>query len=256
MSEAPRAFTFGRRLISYRLRRSDRRRTIGIAVDGAGVIVSAPSALEEGHIEAVLRTRAPWILRQLESRKEAEGPRSPHEFVSGEGHLYLGHQYRLSVDADPAPRAGSVLLSGTTLQVRLAKDVARADRPAAVRRLLEAWYRARAREKVPERVQIYAERAGLAPPRVVICQQALRWRSCGPSGVLRFNWQLVMAPLSLIDYVIAHELCHLHVPSHSPAFWRWLGILLPDFAARRERLRRVGASLQGGWVSAPVPVQR
>ena len=50
-----------------------------------------------------------------------------------------------------------------------------------------------------------------------------------------------MAPMSLVDYVVAHELCHLSRPDHSPAFWTLLRTVLPDYEVRRERLRREGA---------------
>lgn len=68
-----------------------------------------------------------------------------------------------------------------------------------------------------------------------------RCASCDRNGRIRVNWRIVMAPMSLVDYVVAHELCHLIRPDHSPAFWKLLRTILPDYAERRERLRREGA---------------
>ena len=50
-----------------------------------------------------------------------------------------------------------------------------------------------------------------------------------------------MAPLSLVDYVVAHELCHLKYINHSENFWKLLGSVMPDYEARRERLRKEGS---------------
>ncbi|MBK7585820.1 MAG: M48 family metallopeptidase [Myxococcales bacterium] len=61
--------------------------------------------------------------------------------------------------------------------------------------------------------------------------------SCNSKGELRFNWRVMMAPLSLVDYVVAHEVCHLAVRDHSTRFWKLLGTILPDYEERRARLR-------------------
>jgi predicted metal-dependent hydrolase len=43
--------------------------------------------------------------------------------------------------------------------------------------------------------------------------------------------------MSLVDYVVAHEVCHLIVANHSTRFWRLLRTILPDYEERRTRLR-------------------
>jgi predicted metal-dependent hydrolase len=77
----------------------------------------------------------------------------------------------------------------------------------------------------------------LRPPPVLVREQEKRWGSCNSKGELRFNWRVMMAPMSLVDYVVAHEVCHLVVRDHSTRFWKLLGTILPDFEERRARLR-------------------
>jgi len=109
-----------------------------------------------------------------------------------------------------------------------------------VRRAVTAWYRKQAGRRLPERVEQFAARAGIECPPVLIRDQQKRWGSCSSKGELRFNWRIIMAPMSLVDYVVAHEVCHLKVRDHSPAFWKLLGTILPDYETRRERLRVKG----------------
>jgi len=71
------------------------------------------------------------------------------------------------------------------------------------------WYRSKAREKIPERVERIAKTTGLAPSSVRITDAMKRWGSCRPKGTLNFSWRLVMAPIEIIDYVVVHELIHL-----------------------------------------------
>jgi len=79
-----------------------------------------------------------------------------------------------------------------------------------------------------------------AATKVLIRNPEKRWGSCDKNGSLRFNWHIVMAPMSLLDYVVAHELCHLKSKDHSEAFWKAMRTLMPDYEARRDRLRREG----------------
>lgn len=50
--------------------------------------------------------------------------------------------------------------------------------------------------------------------------QNSRWGSCTPSTrTIRISSVLATYPSWVLDYVIVHELCHLNVPGHGPAFW-------------------------------------
>jgi predicted metal-dependent hydrolase len=84
------------------------------------------------------------------------------------------------------------------------------------------------------------------PTDVLVRDQRKRWASCDDSGVLRFNWRVIQAPMRLVDYVVAHELVHLRHREHTAAFWARLGVVMPDYEARKEALRRLGPRLQWG----------
>ena len=58
------------------------------------------------------------------------------------------------------------------------------------------------------------------------------------------NWRIIQAPLSPMDYVIAHELVHLRHHEHSPASWRALAVVMPEYEVRRRALRDLGPTLQ------------
>ena len=103
-------------------------------------------------------------------------------------------------------------------------------------KLLERWYRDRGATKLRQRVAIYAAKLGVKPSTVVVRDQAKRWGSCSKDDVLRFNWRIIMAPTSLVDYVVVHELCHLSgAGEHGSAFWSLVGRTLPDYERRRGR---------------------
>jgi hypothetical protein len=111
---------------------------------------------------------------------------------------------------------------------------------ATVRSALRHWYRDHAKTHFPARARKTAELLGIPIPLIKVVDQSKRWGSCDTRGHIRLNWRLVMAPLSLVDYVIAHEACHVLEHNHSRRFWRYLETIMPDYENRVRRLDRLG----------------
>lgn len=225
--------------IAYRLvRSSQRRRTIEITIEPFGVRVAAPMRTPNAEIEATVRERAEWIRRHLATPRET--PRVA-TYEDGEPLTFLGRSTPLLISERPG-RARAAL-DFFNLRVSVPPRLQGAGRQAAVRNAVIGWYRARAAEVIPLRVEGWANTMGCQPSRVVVKEQKQRWGSCGPDGVLRFNWRLVLGAPALLDYVVVHELAHLWHPHHGPAFWRAVARTMPDYRERRERLREWGRTL-------------
>jgi predicted metal-dependent hydrolase len=226
---------FGLTTIPYLVTRSHRRGTVSIAIDPAmGVLLTAPQATPIARLDRVVHDKARWIVERL--RRGPVERAAAREFVNGETFLYLGRQYRLRIAVGAVPR---VALTGGWLVVTVPVGGA-----AAVRKAVVTWYRHHAAERLPERAAIWAKKMGVAAPVVLIRDQRRRWGSCDPKGNLRFNWRIVQASMRLVDYVVAHELVHLAHRKHTAAFWAALGRVVPDYEARREALRGMGARLE------------
>ena len=107
----------------------------------------------------------------------------------------------------------------------------------------EAEARRAARELVTMVCEEEAAELGVKYERIHIRDQRSRWGSCSTIGTLSFNWRLVLAPLEVADYVVVHELCHLHVHGHSRRFWALVERHRPDFRVQRDWLREHGPEL-------------
>ncbi len=215
----------------YRLIRS-RRRTIALIVqDDGALVVRAPLRAPDEVIRAFVARKADWIRKQ-QARARRLAAAVAREYVEGETFLYLGQAYPLKI---VPPRRPALRLTDRFELSRSAQARAEA---AFVR-----WYRARAAEVIPARVTALARQHGFAPARVRITSARSRWGSCSPKGTLSFPWRLVMAPPAVIDYVIVHELAHLDIKNHSPAFWARVGEILPDYKKQVAWLRRNGRLL-------------
>jgi predicted metal-dependent hydrolase len=220
----------------FAVRWSRRRRTIGISVAREGGLrVLTPSGVSARRLESTVRARLPWVRRKL-AEFEALGPPPPRpRFVAGERLPYLGRTYRLAlVDADDLTGAQVALRHG---RFELARGLDGEARAAFVR-----WYTEHARARIGARVAHYAPLVGAAPSGVVVRDLgARRWGVCDSrTRLVSFHWELVLQPAEIIDYVVVHELAHLHEPNHGPRFWRCVAAVMPDWKRRRGALSSGG----------------
>lgn len=214
-------------MLSYTVRRSDRARRVRVTVDRGGVVevVLPRRAPERAAEEAVLELR-PWIDRRL-----AEvGRQRAAVLARGETLPYLGQTLNLQAEHGRS----RVTRRGDTLFVPLGTQ-----RPAAI----ERWYRQHARAEIQPRLDRACALADLRYTRLSIRDQRTRWGSCSRNGGLSFNWRLLLAPESVLDYVIWHEVCHLAVMDHSPRFWALVARYCPEHREHAAWLRRNAGTL-------------
>ncbi len=235
--------TFGRTRIDYGVRLADRRQTIGIIVRPNGTVdVQAPKGTRRKRIADMVAAKAVWILEKQEAAQTYRF--SPREFVSGETLLYLGRQYQLKVLKTIGRGSGiQVRLIRGRFEVRTPKRWGQNRRRKEIRAALVAWYCEHAREKLSEIADRFVSRLGFSYRTLVLRDMKTRWGSGGQSGRLVFNWRIILAPRRLVEYVIAHELCHMRHNDHSPTFWRMLRRVIPDAVQRRDELCCLGSRL-------------
>lgn len=209
------------------------RKSIGVQVQPDGSVkILVPEGLSEKVILEKVKQKAAWILKQQLYFKRFMPHQLPRKFVSGETHLYLGRQHKLKV-----VKAGESSLKVYRGQMWVYNNDVR---PAAIRKMIEAWYRERASvvfhqlfDEVFPKIKRYY---GGTIPGLTIRNMSRRWGSCTRAGNIVLNLNLIKASKSCIEYVIIHELCHLVHHDHTEAFFKLLRKLLPDWERRKQRL--------------------
>lgn len=223
---------WGERKVTAELTRTVRR-ALRIDVRPTGeVIVFAPVGEELDEVRARAQRKGAWIFAQIDTIAQRPSATPERRYISGETHLLLGRQYRLSVEESDDPH---VRIDGGRMVIAArAQD----DQPHC-RRLLQAFYRLKAREVLRQRFDIVLEpfvRRGLRRPSLVIRPMEKRWGSYTPSGRVLLNIDLVRASPGLIDYVICHELAHAFFPDHGDGWRDLLKTMMPDWEERKEML--------------------
>lgn len=233
---------FGTTTIGYVLRRSPKRQTIAVTVHpDRTVSVVAPPRIRRSRISGLVTSKAEWILRQQEALRHQQAG-FVKQFVSGESFFYLGRQYSLKVRQVKTARSGcSVRLTRGRFFVTIPHSKDPVSRYAIVRDGLRYWYRDKAGEHLAYMTAHFSQRMGMRCPSLNIREMKQRWGSTNVGGRISFNWRIIMAPKRLVEYVVAHELCHLRHDNHSQDFWQLLEQILPDYERRRSELAIVGA---------------
>lgn len=219
--------------IEYELSRSERK-TASIYIERDGRIsVLAPDQWSDEQVLHVLERKRPWIYRGLAEWEDLNATRVEREFVSGEGFLYLGSSYRLALvekQSDPlALKDGWFCL--------------RADTAGKAQQVFKEFYREKGLERIPKRVTYFQRKMGVEASDVRVMELQHRWASCSADGTINFHWKCMMAPLRILDYIVAHELAHLVHKHHTDAFWNTLDKVMPDYRERKEWLRVNGAGM-------------
>lgn len=224
--------------LSYEVVRS-RRSTADIIIERDGsVLVRAPEWADDDQIANIVTSKHYWIFQGLAEWRDLNATRVLREYKNGEGFLYLGRAYRLLLVAD----------QDEPLQLRngrftLRRDLVEQGEIAAAKAAFRDYYIARGHERLRQRVEYYAPKVGVNATEVDVPELGNRWASCSPTGALAFHWKCMMAPQTIVDYIVVHELCHFHHRDHTDAFWNEVDKVMPDYRERKEWLRKNGAGL-------------
>ena len=207
----------GSREIDVSITRRPRQKHIHIRVgiDG-GLRVSAPLRCSTRRISEAIRTKEPWIGRQFERILGYRRYLDPHEWV-----LYNGSRFRL-VRVESQREHADLDEANGMCRISAPKEVPTIQ---LVRRRLET----EARVMLPERVKRLAETCGIRIERVFIRNQRTRWGSSSSLGNVSLNWRLIMAPQTVRDYLILHEIAHQRYMNHSSGFWQQVADWCPEY---------------------------
>jgi len=227
-----RSLVIGSRTLHYALKRSARR-SIGFAIDSTGLTIAAPRWVTLADIETAITEKQRWIFTKLiEWQTRVEQRALPKvDWKDGAQVPYLGQPVRVKLGSPQGTLAFSATDAALQVPLPLQAD------PQQIKDRVQGWLQGEAKRVFGERLAIYAEKLGVNYRAYALSSAATRWGSCSSDGKIRLNWRLIHFPLSIIDYVVAHELAHLREMNHSPRFWQTVESIFPEFREARQTLK-------------------
>jgi predicted metal-dependent hydrolase len=224
--------------IAYEVIRSPRR-TADIVIERDGkVLVRVPHSVPDEKIEDIVAAKRYWIYKNLAEWRDLNATRILRDYRNGEGFLYLGRSYRLSLVADQ--KEPLLLKNG---RFCLLRDLVEKGGIPRAKEAFRQYHIGHGLPHIGKRVRYFAPKVGVNPGSIAVRELGNRWATCSPSGDLAFHWKCMMAPQSILDYIVVHELCHFHHLDHTTAFWNEVDKVLPAYRERKEWLRAKGAGL-------------
>jgi predicted metal-dependent hydrolase len=217
---------------------------ISLRVDADGtLVVSVGRRYPKRGVAEFLDANRGWIERTRARVLERARRHPPFAYADGDTLAILGTPVRLDVVPSAGRRRTTWTLRGGYLTVRPADSAAGAGFRPAVRRAVKACCGERLERFAAPLVHRHAAALGRNPGPVRALEFRTQWGSCTAGGRIALDWRLALAPVSLAEYVIAHEACHLAQAGHPPRFWRLMDRLLPDWRVRRKALRDAASEL-------------
>ena len=215
-------------MMNYQLIRS-KRKTLSLQINShAELIVRAPNQLSVKKIEQFIDEKSDWIDKKSNSIS-LKKPQKPN-YTNGEKFLYLGEEYPLKINPT---QAKGLSFDGKMFSLH-----------AGGKEEFLAWYKASFKKIALPRLEYYAKNHQLSYNQVRLKTQKTLWGSCSGVNNINLNYLLIGAPISVIDYVIVHELCHSVHKNHSKNFWQLVFSILPNYKASKRWLQDNGHRLQ------------
>lgn len=226
-------FIFGSYVYNYTLIRQDRKTLSLTVTPDLRIIVKSPIKASPERIEAFLKRKWFWLEKQLSFFRKYQRKIYEKEYISGESFWYLGRQYELLVKRLGEDR---VLLTKGKLLVYTQNSVTEAFHN---KKLIKNWYQDKTIKIFSERLGVIGTKFGYKViPRMIVREMQKRWGSFLSKDKIILNPKLICVSKDCIDYVIAHELCHLKYKKHSSQFFNLLKNKFPKWKIIKEKLEK------------------
>ena len=210
-------------------------RRVHLAANPDGSLrVIAPRRMSRRAVHRTLQQRVSYVARFLVDALARQHELPEYRYISGEDHLFLGQNYPLEV-VEQSGKRGSVQLVHDHIRI-MAPDT----QAGVISAMLVQWYRRQALQHFSLRLEVISQMArwtGGQAPAMRLRKMKRTWGSCSAKGVITLNPHLVKAPAECVDYVIAHELCHLEELNHGKAFYALQEQLFPGWREAKTHLK-------------------
>jgi predicted metal-dependent hydrolase len=194
------------------------------------VRISAPYGTTDGAINLFAVKKISWIKKQV-VKFQNQARQTEREYVTGESHYLWGRRYRLEIRH--SNKANNIELKGNKLILTVREKSTRQQRE----NVINEWYRAELKAKLPELISKWEEVIGVKSNAVAVKNMLTRWGTCNPETKrVLVNLQLAKKPVKCLEYIVIHELVHLREKTHTNRFVENMDSFMPDWRVVKDEL--------------------
>ena len=197
-------------------------------VDGK-VRLSVPYYAKDEDIKQFVVSKIGWVKKQIEKIDKLKWV--DYEYVCGESHYLWGRSYLLEIRY--SGKASGVEVKDNRLVLTVRINSTRQQRE----KVMNEWYRAELKAKLPETVERWAEFIGVTVNSVNVKNMRTRWGTCNiREKRIWINLQLAKKSTDCLEYIVVHELVHLLEKNHSAVFYQYLDKYFPKWRSIKKEL--------------------
>jgi predicted metal-dependent hydrolase len=222
--------TYGTQTIAFEVLRKPRMKNTYIQVTADGVLVKTNKTTSIREIKGFVEKKSAWIVENLEKFK---AKKTEQALVTGSRIYYLGKSYNVEIQEDVTHEKAVLAFTHSKFLIKAQKEVSQEE----LHWLIDMFYKEKAIEKIIPLVESWSEEMRLVPSHVGFRKAKTRWGSCSSRNRLSFNYYLMKLPLSLVEYVVVHELAHITHKNHSADFWGLVGQYMDDYKEREVKIK-------------------
>lgn len=214
--------------LTYSVEKSERKTLSLILERNNDIVIKAPLEATSEKVEDFFMRKQIWIYTKLEEKKCLIHCPEKKDFVNWEWFYYLWRMYKLHI------------VETEDFKLRFYKNRFELNSKYidSGKEIFTDWYKHRFNEKILPRVKMIALNHWFEYTSISVKDLKNKWGSCTPDNKLNFHWKIILAPVSVIEYIIIHELCHIKEKNHSPKFWDLVARYMPKYENHKEWLKR------------------
>lgn len=193
------------------------------------VTVSAPLTLSLQTIRTQLDAKRDWI-HKAHTRVMERLTSSSVTMEHGAIHYFLGKSYSLVVQ--PVVHLKGIVIEGDCIHGFL-ESCTQDERKKA----LQVWYKQQMQQLIPDLIKKWEPIIGVSVHAWGIRAMKTRWGSCNVvAHRIWLNLNLIQKPLVCLEYVLVHEMVHLHEANHSKRFYALMTRFMPEWTQYQKQL--------------------
>ena len=203
------------------------------------IFLTAPVGMRISEVQQFLESREQWLrqklqlLLQAQSQQKQEPKYSMGELPFDGQHVWLWGKRLPAHFLLNAQKHGTYEVQADAVNFYYRSELSEKARCAFV----EFFYKQEVSGRGEQLLQVWEKKMGVHHTGLKVHRMKTRWGSCNVrTGGINLNTLLACWPEKCLEYIVVHELAHLHEANHSPRFHAIVGRYMPEWRERKKLL--------------------
>ena len=191
-----------------------------ITVQNGEVVVNAPWYFTSNRIQQIVQEKKNWILSKMQEYEE--------NLPNMKSVKIFGKNYDIHIKYENIKMPELNLKENYTIEIVLPNKYKKIGNEQVLKMSIEKMYEQIAENEIEDIMEKTRKMLGFAPEDYEVKLMNGKIAKC-EDGKITINPELMKYKREIIEYVVAHEFCHLKYKSHGKRFYQIIEKYIPDY---------------------------